>query len=248
MASSCVTSLPSKPVKIIKAYLDLCRVSNLPTVWTNVLTACLLAGGQFMPSTFLLLAVALSCFYLAGMSLNDVCDVEYDRQHRPSRPIPAGRISEMAARILTAILFVTGLLLLGAAPHLNGVVAGLLLVFAIMAYDLRHKGNPLSVLLMASCRLLVFVVVSLSLTARLPGLVMVAGGVQFIYVVIISLVARLENRRSTPFPFPVIPAMLAGISLLDGIVMAFFLSPPWLAAGVAGAMLTWAGQRYVRGD
>jgi len=235
-------------MRTLKAYLDLCRVSNLPTVWTNVLVACLLASGQFAPVSYLLLAFALSCFYLAGMSFNDICDVEHDRLQRPSRPIPAGRVSLRNARILTVALFATGMLLLSAAPHLNGAAAGVLLLLAIVTYDLHHKGNPFSVLLMASCRFLVFVVAALALTGQLSVWVLVAGGVQFFYVITISLVARHENSRASPFPFPVIPAMLAGISLLDGIMMAVLFSFPWLLAGVAGSLLTWAGQRYVRGD
>jgi len=92
------------------------------------------------------------------------------------------------------------------------------------------------------------VVVALALTGQLAAWVLLAGGAQFFYVVIISLVARHENSRATPFPFPIIPALLAGISLLDGLVMAALIAFPWLLAGVAGALLTWAGQRYVRGD
>jgi len=232
----------------LKSYLDLCRVSNLPTIWTNVLASCLLASGQFVPASFLLLALALSCFYLAGMSLNDVCDLDHDRISRPSRPIPSGRISLRNAGLLTLALFATGMLLLSAAPHLSGAAAGVLLVLAIVAYDLRHKKNPFSVLLMASCRFLVFVVAALALTGQLSEWVLLAAGVQFFYVVTISLVARHENSRATPFPFPVIPAMLAGISLLDGILMAVLVSFPWLLAGLAGSLLTWAGQRHVRGD
>jgi 4-hydroxybenzoate polyprenyltransferase len=235
-------------MRTIKAYLDLCRVSNLPTVWTNVLTGCLLASGQFVPSSFLLLAVALSCFYVAGMSLNDVCDVAHDRLNRPSRPIPAGRISLRDATILTGALFVAGMSLLLAAPHRSGAAAGLVLLLTIVAYDVHHKRNPFSVLIMAACRLLVFVVAALASTGHVSQWVVVAGGVQFFYVVAISLVARYENSRSASFPFPVIPAMLAGISLLDGLMMAILFSFPWLMAGVAGAFLTWIGQRYVRGD
>lgn len=230
----------------LKAYLDLCRVSNLPTIWTNVLAACLLADGEFAAAAYLLLALALSCFYLAGMSLNDLCDVEHDRLYRPSRPLPSGRVSLGNARLLTLALFALGLLLLGAAPHPSGAAAGVVLLLAIVAYDLRHKGNPFSVLLMAACRLLVFVVVALALTGRLDAGVLVAGGAQFFYIVAISLVARRENRRASPFTL--VPALLAGICLLDGIVMALLLSPPWLLAGLAGALLTWAGQRRIRGD
>ena len=231
-----------------KDYLDLCRVSNLPTVWTNVLAASLLASGRFAPASYLLLALALSCFYLAGMSLNDLCDVELDRVQRPSRPLPSGRISLWNASALTLALFATGLVLLAVAPHPSGVAAGLLLLLAIVVYDFRHKGNPFSVLIMAACRFLVFVVVSLALTGQLNTWVILAGGLQFFYVVLISLIARYENSRASPFPFPVIPAMLAGISLLDGLVLALLLAFPWLFAGMAGAVLTWAGQRHVRGD
>jgi hypothetical protein len=51
-----------------------------------------LAGGQFMPAPYLLLALALSFFYVAGMSLNDVCDVEHDRPSglRVGQSPPAG--------------------------------------------------------------------------------------------------------------------------------------------------------------
>lgn len=235
-------------MRTIKAYLDLCRISNLPTVWTNVLAAYLLAAGQFMFASFLLLALAISCFYMAGMSLNDVCDAEHDKLHRPSRPIPSGRISLANASILTIALFVAGMLLLSAAPYRTGLEVGLLLVLAIVAYDLHHKRNPFSVLIMASCRFLVFIVVSLALTDQLSSLVLLAASVQFSYVVMISLVARHENSRAAPFPFPVIPAMLAGISILDGILLAALFSFSWLLAGVAGSLLTWAGQRHVQGD
>jgi 4-hydroxybenzoate polyprenyltransferase len=232
----------------IKAYLDLCRVSNLPTVWTNVLAASVLAGGQFMTAPYLLLALALSFFYVAGMSLNDVCDVEHDRAKRPARPIPSGRVSMRAATVLTLALFTCGFLLLAVAPHASGLIAGVLLLLTIVAYDFRHKNQPFSIVLMAACRLLVFIVTALALTDSLPPPVLIAGAIQFLYVISISLVARGESRRSSPYPFPVIPAMLAGIALLDGILLALLASPVWLIAGVMGAGLTWAGQRYVRGD
>jgi len=231
----------------MKACLDLCRVSNLPTVWTNVLAACLLAAGRFSAGSYILLAASLSCFYLAGMALNDLCDQEHDRVNRPSRPIPSGRITARNARIVTMLLFATGFITLAFAPHATGMYAALLLLAAIIAYDRHHKKNPLSVLLMASCRFLVFFVAALALTGRLPTAALLAGSVQFIYVVIISLVARHENKRRDPFPFPVIPALLAGISLLDGIMLVL-AGPLWFFAGLGGFFLTGMGQRFVRGD
>ena len=231
-----------------KTYLELCRVSNLPTVWTNVLAAGLLCGAGLTPPLYLLLAVALSCFYMAGMSLNDVCDLDIDRRERPSRPLPSGRMTLPRASTVTVGLFATGLGLLALAPHPRAVAAGLLLLLAIVVYDCRHKQNPWSVLVMAACRFLVFVVTAAALAGQVNAWVLMAGGVQFGYVVLISLVARHENSRGRPFPFPVIPAMLAGISLVDGLLLATVIAIPWLLAGMVGALLTWVAQRLVRGD
>lgn len=231
-----------------KAYLDLCRISNLPTIWTNVLCAGLLATGAFLPWQFLALALAMSCFYMAGMSLNDICDLKHDQSSRPSRPLPSGRVSVRQASILTGGLFLGGMLLLAVSPHSLGVAAGAVLVVAIVAYDLRHKETPYSVLIMALCRFMVFLTTSLALTGSVTAAVLLAASVQFAYVMIISIVARRENHLRASRSFPVIPAMIAGISLLDGILLSMVVSAVWLPAGIAGALLTSAGQRYVRGD
>lgn len=232
----------------LKPYLDLCRISNLPTVWTNVLAGYLLAAAFLSPALYLVLALAMSFFYMAGMSFNDVCDTEFDRQRRPSRPIPAGRVSRRQATMLTIALFLAGMMLLALMPYPAGLAAGAALVLAIVAYDMNHKRNRFSVLIMAACRLLVFIVASVSTTGELRTPALIAGGIQFVYVLLISLIARYEGGQSKPFPMPIIPMMLSGIALLDGIVLAALAAPPWFLAGAIGALLTWAGQRYVRGD
>jgi len=278
----------------LKAYLDLCRVSNLPTVWTNVLAASLLAGGGVLErGPAALAALALSLFYLGGMALNDLCDCDHDRLQRPSRPIPSGRIPVTDARLFTLALFAAGFLVLALAPWPAALPAAVLLLAVIYAYDRHHKQNPYSVLLMASCRFLVYVVAALAVSGRVATPVLLAGAIQFSYIVLLSLVARWENSRSEKppqlpspggaqrkhgrsetaphvpspggmsavalakaegrlgrgeSPFPLIPLLLAGISLLDGVLLAFLVQPQWLAAGVAGFLLTLAGQRYVRGD
>lgn len=231
-----------------KAYLQLCRVSNLPTIWTNVLVGSLLSGGRVTVYLYLLLALSLSGFYLAGMVLNDLCDCEHDRQFRPSRPIPSCRVSERAAFILTIVLFAAGFGPLAFAPSLYGALAAVPLSVAIVHYDHHHKQNPFSVLLMGSCRFLVYAVAAYAVSGRLAPLVVAAGATQFLYIVLLSLFARYENSRQEPFSFPVMPVLLAGISIVDGIVLAFLLAPIWILAGAGGFVLTLAGQRYVRGD
>jgi len=233
---------------MVKNYLELCRVSNLPTVWTNVLAACILAESSFVLSNFLLLSLSFSCFYAAGMCLNDLWDAEADRKDRPARPIPSGRVSPRGAAILTALLFASALALLSLAPYGRALPAGVLLIAVIIAYDRFHKRHPLSVLLMAASRLLVFIIAPLAVTGTAGSLPATAGGVQFVYVLAISLTARHEHDRREPYAIPVVPLMISFISLLDGVLLALAEAPGWLGAGVAGMVLTMAGQRFVRGD
>ena len=74
-----------------KTLLRLGRVSNLPTVWTNVLAATVLAGGAWQNARTALVLVAMSLFYVGGMYLNDYFDRAIDARERPDRPIPGGR-------------------------------------------------------------------------------------------------------------------------------------------------------------
>jgi 4-hydroxybenzoate polyprenyltransferase len=104
------------------------------------------------------------------------------------------------------------------------------------------------VLLMAACRALVFVVCAQAVVGRVPVLVAAAGAIQFGYTLLVSVVARSENARQARFGFPVIPAMIAGTGVVDGLFLAVWIAPGWLVAGLAAALLTLLGQRVVRGD
>lgn len=66
----------------INAYLRLARISNLPTVWTNVLAASVLSGGT-TPIRLFLVMLAASLLYTGGMFLNDAFDQNIDRAERP---------------------------------------------------------------------------------------------------------------------------------------------------------------------
>lgn len=239
-----------------RAYLALGRIGNLPTVWSNVLAAGLLGGTAFSLLPFLHMALALSCFYLAGMVLNDLRDVEIDRRQRPERPLPSGKVGQSEARFLYLALFVAGLAMLTTAPYRAGVAAGAVLVAAIVVYDTWHKGHPWSVLVMASCRLLVFAVVALALTGDLPDAALLGGGAQFFYITAMSLYARYEDHTNRSAMIllgrkrkaSLMPWLLAGISLLDGVLLAILISPLWLLAGLVGAALTRMGQSWFRGD
>jgi 4-hydroxybenzoate polyprenyltransferase len=234
--------------KPLKGYLDLCRISNLPTVWTNVLTAVMLSVSGVPWPDFLILLFSMSLFYSGGMCLNDIVDSAVDSIKKPGRPIPSGRIPLRKASVFAGILFALATGLLFCMSFQRAVLAGFLLLAVIVVYDIIHKAHPWTVILMAGCRLMIFVVSSVALTGFIVFDALIAGCIHFVYNIIISVVARHENSLRMPFSFPVIPVMLACICVLDGILMAAFVSPAWLFPGIAGALLTHYGQRFVRGD
>ncbi|OGR05760.1 MAG: hypothetical protein A2511_10085 [Deltaproteobacteria bacterium RIFOXYD12_FULL_50_9] len=230
-------------------YLKLCRVSNLPTIWTNVLCAVVLSTSDFFPwQAFLLLALSLSLFYSGGMCLNDLCDAEIDKVKKPFRPIPSGVISRQSAVVFTVILFLAAFSLLLFVPFPKAGLAGAALLMLIVLYDLSHKNQPASVFLMAACRLMVFVVSAVAVSGALGFAAATAGVVQFVYILLITVIARLEKSRAREYSLPLIPIMISAISLLDGLIMALCAGPVWLLAGLGGMLLTRFGHRYVKGD
>jgi 4-hydroxybenzoate polyprenyltransferase len=232
----------------IRPYIHICRVSNMPTVWTNVLAAMVLTQAPAPWPAYFPIALSLSLFYAAGMCLNDAMDLTVDRIRKPFRPIPSGAISIAGAYTFSFALLFGALLLLLMVPFGRAVYPGLALAALIVWYDKYHKENPWSILLMAGCRFMVFIITSVALSGTVNSLVFAAGGLQFAYVLLVSAVSRFENGLGKPFAVPAVPVMIAGISVLDGAVMAVLASGYWLIAGLAGGAMTLAGQRYVRGD
>lgn len=174
-----------------RAWLQLARISNTPTVVSNTVAGAVLASTTAGAGTVALVAGAMALFYTAGMILNDVLDLEVDRRDRPERPLPSGAVSRGAAVAAVVALFVAGeglLLATGIEPFL----AGLGLVALIALYDAWHKGNALSPVLMGACRALVYVVAALAVAASLPVEVWAAAGVLLLYIVGLTQVAKAE--------------------------------------------------------
>ncbi len=196
--------------------LRLGRVSNLPTVWTNVLAGVVLAGGEaYLPLLALLLA-AMSAMYVGGMYLNDAFDHEIDARERPSRPIPAGLVRPSTVFAAGFGLLALGVLLLapvGPAPAL----AGLLLAATIVFYDWHHKGNPLSPLVMGVCRVLVYIGAALAVTLSLPAAVPCAAVVVVCYLIGLTYIAKQETLSRVenlwPLLFLAVPVLYGLLAL-----------------------------------
>ena len=140
----------------LSTLLRLGRISNIPTVWTNVLAGSVIAGGDRNPDRIALIMLAMTAFYVGGMYLNDFFDREIDARDRPGRPIHAGEIRAGTVSSIGFGLLATGIALM--IPFgLAATIWGALLAGAIVLYDVWHKGNVLSPIVMGTCRALVYI-------------------------------------------------------------------------------------------
>ena len=190
MSSADVLARPQAPAW--RAWLELARISNSPTVVSNAIAGAALATAAAPARSVALAAAALALFYTAGMILNDVLDEDVDRRERPERPLPSGRVSRPAALAAVAGLFVLGsalLALVGIAP----LLAGTGLIGLIVLYDAWHKGNALSPVLMAGCRVLAYVVAGLAVADTLDSRFWGAAAMLFLYVIGLTQLAKAEG-------------------------------------------------------
>ncbi len=222
-------------------YLRLGRVSNLPTVWTNVAAGIVLAGVRPGPLLYAVLAGALSCFYVGGMFLNDAFDCGIDAHERPDRPIPSGAIAAAEVFAVGYGLLTAGVLLVATlAPHPAAVAAALTLAATIVLYDLWHKNNPFSPLLMGACRFLVYVTAALAVARTLAPPVVVGAASLFAYLIGLTYAAKQEQparlRRAWPLAFLMVP-LVHGRSALTGGLLPAVVYVALLAAVLAAVML-----------
>jgi 4-hydroxybenzoate polyprenyltransferase len=275
--------------------LRLGRVSNLPTVTSNVLAGIALAGAFPAASTIAVVCVAMSLMYVAGMFLNDAFDRDLDRIERPERPIPSGEIG-------AAVVFDTGFVLLGAGialiagvaiatgagwkPIMSVVALGSLIIF----YDANHKQNPFAPLVMGLCRASVYTTAALVVRPDLCPAVLVGCALMLAYLIGLTFVARQENLSALPNLWPLVflgapfliarphgatafaiyagylawvlravlliragkirsavTGLIAGISLLDALLVANLGRPELALVALAAFAITTLLQRFVPG-
>ncbi|MCC6906754.1 MAG: UbiA family prenyltransferase [Phycisphaerales bacterium] len=224
----------------IRAWLELMRLSNAPTIVSNVLVGWaigLAAGGDGAWSGAALTALAMLLLYIGGMAFNDVMDVEIDRRQRPSRPIPSGRVTRSAAAMFVMACFLAALGIL-ATQDLMALAWGFVLMIAIVLYDIIHARTVVSVALMGLCRGLVYVTAAIaagwSPQWSEPLLLPVA---LMTYVLSFSLVARSE-AGSDRVKFESIIVLLPMCSVVFGEFVSSS-APAWLTILGRAAFLIW---------
>ncbi|MEI6245581.1 MAG: UbiA family prenyltransferase [Acidobacteriota bacterium] len=231
----------------LRAYLLLARISNLPTVWTNVLAGSLLAGAVLNVRAVTLVALAMSLIYSAGMWMNDACDAGADARARADRPIPRGDVTLAEVWAGVAALVVAGAALLWLAHPLAAAWPwSFVLLAAIAYYNVRHKRDAFGPLAMGICRGLLYVVSASAVVAVVPAPVWFGAAVMILYVLALTLVGKTLGPRAGG----VMPWLIAGISLVDALIivtMAPGVQLLWVMVAVLGFIATLAAQRVVPG-
>jgi 4-hydroxybenzoate polyprenyltransferase len=224
---------PSRPPSGLLAWLRLMRLPNVFTALADVTMGFLFVRHELTPlKAFACLAAASALLYTAGIVLNDVFDIDIDREERPERPLPSGSISIAVARAFGFGLLALGILaawLAGlvfggdaVAPWRSGLLATLLAALIVL-YNTWLKRTPLGPLGMGGCRF-VNVLLGMSLAAAAtagwplgygPAELLAAGGIG-VYIAGVTWFARNEVEEETA-TLPLIGAigvMIAGAALL----------------------------------
>jgi 4-hydroxybenzoate polyprenyltransferase len=183
----------------LRTALELARLSNAPTVVSNVLAGAALGGlavsaeAPLGPwSAILRVAIACVALYAAGMALNDLLDRTIDASERPHRPFPSGRATPAGVLVGVVALVALALSLL-ATVSLATLAAGATLVLLIVAYDVVHARTAWSVLFMGSCRAMTYLVAaSIHGVPERPATIVGPAFLLLLFVAAFSVVARRE--------------------------------------------------------
>jgi len=145
---------------MIKALLATGRISNLPTVWSNILIGHLiilfgknppkaqlfnLNDPAFTPllTSLTITSIAASLIYIGGCFLGDAIDSNFDKKHKPERPIPSGILNRtwifIGALCMLTIGSVLALTPNGQFITSSQTIATLGLSFSVILYSWLHK-------------------------------------------------------------------------------------------------------------
>lgn len=227
-------------VSVLQSYLQLLRLPNIFTAMADVAMGFLFVQtpwawddtGALRPVGIWILGLLIagsSLLYAAGVVLNDVFDLERDREERPDRPLPSGQISLRAARWLGWELLLLGTVLpCGVGVLLyqtRGAVAidialrpaavGILLALAIVLYNGVLKDTIVGPLAMGACRMLNVLLGMSVLGLPLAAQHWLVAGAIGVYITGVTWFARNDFERSDRRQlFAAMMIMMGGVAML----------------------------------
>ncbi len=227
-------------IAVLGGWLQLARVSNLPTVFTNAFAGAAIARFDLTTASVLQSGVAISFLYMAGMMLNDLCDFKVDCDERPERPLPSGLISIGAVRVAVVLLMSVGALGMWwiSDRDLSVLMLTFILVGLIVLYDCWHKENGFSSLIMGACRAMVYIVVFCLFEPFYLKSLLFPCCVMILYICGITLLARQEASNRTirwPLGLLFLPILFP---VLNGYLPWGFGAtvPDWTLVGLFGCL------------
>jgi 4-hydroxybenzoate polyprenyltransferase len=238
-------------VSPLQSYLQLLRLPNVFTAVADVAMGFFFiqapwafsGNGQqvsLLPIgiwTVGLLAGVSALLYSAGMVLNDVFDLDLDRQEQPDRPLPSGRIPLSSARWFGWQLLALGIMLASGTTvmldkflpahtdnfvlaWLPAIVTGVLAVLIVL-YNAGLKRTPLGPAAMGGCRMLNVLLGMSVLRGRWRIEHWVAAAGIGVYIAGVTWFARNDARRSDRWQLVAATLiMLTGVGLIGSL--------PWL--------------------
>ena len=231
-----------------KAVLTLFRISNLPTVWSNVLLFFFITlamhnnniarFSEYAILLFLLLFFS-SIAYVLGMVWNDIFDFQWDQKNKNNRPLVQGVINLKLTQIIATFLLVFFLSSCFIFLNFSYVLLSLSLLVNILLYNLLHKKKNLGVLsplFMASSRVHLYLL-SIAIFQKNNFLsfiakeTLVSVALLFSYIQILTLFAKqeyryLQDKKATKKKSQIVFFLLLGLPLflLIDLLMTFINS------------------------
>ncbi len=242
-ALSTPSASPQAPPSRLSAWAQLVRLPNVFTVIADVSAAFLLVSHGPQPVERLLCVVLAGVsLYWAGMILNDVFDVEEDRQQRPMRPIPAARIPIGQAKTAGWGLLVLGVALAAISGYLprpdapvTWLPAAIAVALAIMivAYDGPLKSTVLAPAAMGSCRVLSFLLGAapcLAVAGDGPLVPKYVVGIALGFGVYVMGITTMARHEATGGPSPNLSTGIL-VTIMGAAILAF---APQMAGNAVG--------------
>jgi hypothetical protein len=201
-------------MSFLRTILTLSRLPRLPTVWSNCLAGWWLGGAGHLDELPWLFAGA-TLLHLGGAFLNDAFDADFDRLHRPGRPISSGAITQNTVWRWGLGWLVAGGLLLLARGTLTGIL-GMTLISCIVLYNTVHRLITVAPLLKGICRCLFYIAGASLAQQGVSGPAIWCGLAVAAYTAGVRYLARMQDQ---PPPVRYWPAVLLATPIGLALIM-----------------------------